>query len=148
MDSFGAMMRGQSAAARGAKKRVFDWNKAAKMILAVKPNVAIAGLSSDMSCTAGTIYKDGKPLTKSGAYLSSNWATPVIVMDDGNELPCWVYADWTDGWNANTLWPQSALDILNGKVSEHCGEPGCLMFHMEQTCECACAKCKDEEKKP
>jgi hypothetical protein len=94
----------------GAKQRVFDWDEAARIIKERKPASASAGLQDDLGWTGGTIW-DGKPVTESYCYLSSNWATPVLVIDD-EEIACWRYADDGCGWDSGTKWPASALAIL------------------------------------
>lgn len=111
MNSLEAMARGEAARAAGAKHRVFDWDKAAELIRERKPKQAGAGLSGDWEWTGGTIFEDGKPVTDSYTYLESNWATPELELD-GETIDCWRYVDETDGWNADTKWPESALKIL------------------------------------
>lgn len=93
---------------------VFDWDRAAKRILESKAAVASAGLRSDWEYTGGTIYEDGKPVTDSYTYLCSTWAVPELELDGVLE-PCWRYMEGS-GWNEDTKWPQSALDILSGKT--------------------------------
>jgi len=93
--------------------KVFDWIKAARMIIAEEATEAEAWLSGDYGYTVGTILTDGKPVTESGAYLSSKWATPMIRLDGGEEQECWRYKDDAPGWDADTLWPAEALAILN-----------------------------------
>lgn len=115
MDTMSAFAMG--AANRGKPHRVFDWNKAAEIIRDKQPDSAIAGLSGDLEFTADTIFANGKRVTDACTYLSSSWAMPVLILDDGNEIACWVYEDDSDGWDANTYWPQSAIDILDGKVN-------------------------------
>lgn len=111
MDSMVAFARGEAARAAGARQRVFDWDRAAQRIKDTAPGEAGAGLSQDWEWTGGCIYKDGAPYTDDYLYLSSNWATPELDID-GIVEDCWVYADETDGWDAGTVWPESALRIL------------------------------------
>ena len=92
--------------------KVFDWDKAAEIIKERKPETASAGLSEDWFWTAGTIYENGRPV-KSGTYLSSTWATPVLRLD-GEEIVCYRPKGY-NGWNEDTRWPKSALKILNSK---------------------------------
>jgi hypothetical protein len=106
-----------AAIARKQREKVFDWHQAARLIADKRPCHAIAGLSGDMSCTSGTIYRDGQPVTDTYCYLCSVWATPVLVLDDGEEIPCWIYQDESPGWDSGTIWPQSALDILREQTS-------------------------------
>lgn len=115
MDSWSAMMRGQAAKAAGNRQRVFDWDKAARIIRDRKPRTAGAGLESDWEYTGGTIYADGAPVTDEYTYLSSNWATPELEID-GETIDCWRYEDETPGWDSDTKWPESALAILRGEA--------------------------------
>jgi hypothetical protein len=117
MDSISAYAIGDAARRSGAKHRVFDWNKAAEMIRDHKPNVAVAGLQNDMEYTGGEIITDGKPNIEDYTYLASNWATPVLVLDNGSEIDCWMYEDESPGWDAHTKWPESALKILTDEAS-------------------------------
>ena len=102
---------------RHNEKKVFDWNKAAKLI---KENyldeVVLAGLSGDMEYTSGIIFEDGHPVYDYYTYLSSTWATPVLAVRD-KEIPCYVMEHETE-WDDSTKWPQSALDILGVKESQ------------------------------
>lgn len=100
------------AANRGKEMKVFDWDKAARLIVEHKPNVASAGLGGDWEWTGGTIYENGKPDKKSYTYLASTWATPEIELD-GELFDCYVMESKTE-WDAHTKWPKSALAILDG----------------------------------
>lgn len=115
MNSIGAIMLGMLN--RGCEMRVFDWDKAARLILERKPSCAIAGLSTDMEWTSGIIYEDGEAISNSYTYLSSTWAKPVLILDDEEEIDCYVMESDTE-WDANTKWPQSAINILlNGQTN-------------------------------
>ena len=111
MDTFSAFMKAEAARAAGAKQRVFDWDKAAKLIREHQPKTAEAGLKGDWEYTGGYIYRDGKADMESYCYLSSTWATPQLVMDGGTPIDCWVWGHETE-WKADTRWPESALAIL------------------------------------
>lgn len=113
MDTIMAFALGRAALARGAKQRVFDWDKAARLIRERSPEVAGAGLGQDWEWTGGTIFSNGEPVTDSYTYLSSNWAVPELDLD-GEIVECWKYEDETPGWNSDTKWPESALAILKG----------------------------------
>ena len=117
MDTMSAFLRGQSAAACGAKHKVFDWDKAARLIKEKNPRVASAGLSGDWEYTGGVIYTKEESIdAKEYTYLSSNWAIPELELD-GITIDCYVSDTEEDNpnkWNDNTSWPQSALDILKG----------------------------------
>ena len=92
--------------------RVFDWLKAVELIKEHNAKDAIAGLSTDMFWTSGTILVDGKIITDSYTYLSSDWATPVIVIDDV-EYDCWKYQHEVPDWDAGTKWPPEAVNLFN-----------------------------------
>lgn len=113
MDSMMAMMLGE--ANRGKPMKVFDWDKAAKLIAERKPDVASAGLQGDWGYTGGEIYADGKPIDQSMTYtyLASTWATPELEMD-GERQDCYRMQDETEGWDSGTYWPDSAVAILGG----------------------------------
>lgn len=120
-DELAKVEKGQAAARRGDRHRVFDWDKAARLIVERKPTVAEAGLGGDWSHTGGEIWRDGKPVPESDTYvyLSSNWATPQIEID-GETIDCWIYEDESPGWDAHTYWPPSALAIIGAAPSgEH-----------------------------
>lgn len=115
MDSIGAII--SRILNRGSEVRVFDWDKAARLILERKPSCAVAGLSTDMEWTSGIIYKDGEAISNSYTYLSSTWAKPVLVLDDEEEIDCYIMESDTE-WDASTKWPQSAINILlNGQTN-------------------------------
>ena len=94
-------------------EKVFDWDKAAQIIKERKPDVAYAGLSEDWEWTSGLIYENGEP-AKSYAYLYSRWATPVLVLDFDEIIEC-NQPEGYHGWDADTSWPESALEILKGE---------------------------------
>ena len=95
---------------RGNTKRVFDWDKAARLIKERKPKCAAAGLGGDWEWTGGDIYKNGEIVTDDYTYLSSTWAIPELDLD-GEIIPCWIWETETE-WNSGTKWPKSAKNIL------------------------------------
>lgn len=95
---------------RGKERKVFDWDKAAKLIKERKPETAEAGLQGDWTYTGGVIYRDGKPVLDTCCYLASTWATPMLELD-GEEIECYVMESKTE-WNETTIWPKSALSVL------------------------------------
>ena len=105
------ILKGQ--ANKDSPSRVFDWVKAAKMIVLSSPSNVGAGLGTDWSYTGGTIYEDGEPDMEPGTFLSSNWAIPEIDMD-GTVEPCWVWEADSE-WDSDTVWPPEALAILKGE---------------------------------
>lgn len=112
MDSILAFSKGKEN--QGNELKVFDWDKAAKIIAEKKPTLATAGLQSDWEWTGGSIYENGKPVSKDETYtyLASNWATPELDLD-GHVMDCFKMEGDTDGWDAHTYWPESALKVLN-----------------------------------
>ena len=108
MDIMRAFMMGQSN--RNNKLKVFDWDKAAELIIKHKLTDADAGLVEDWTCTGGNILTDGNLNIDSYTYLASTWATPVLWADDAI-YECWIWEDETD-WDSHTKWPQSAIEIL------------------------------------
>lgn len=109
---------------RECRERVFDWDKAAKIILERKPYEAWAGLGGDFGNTGDVIYEENNIVTGGYTYLSSYWATPKLLLmdentlgfEDGEHIPCWKWKDETE-WDAHTVWPQSAVNILKGVSS-------------------------------
>jgi hypothetical protein len=112
MDSLSAFARGDAARAVGAKLKVFDWDKAASIIKEKKAEEASAGLEHDWDWTGGDIFRDGKPYKGDYTFLASVWATPQLEID-GEYIDCWKHEEETPGWNSDTKWPKSALEILN-----------------------------------
>lgn len=114
MDSMQAFMKSMEAQESGAVGRVFDWDKAAKLIKTRNPQQASAGLRDDWEWTGGRIFEGGKPVPASETctFLASSWAIPELDLD-GDIMECWVSADQKPEWNSGTYWPESALKILN-----------------------------------
>lgn len=101
---------------RGQEPKVFDWDKAAEILVARGAKTARAGLSEDLEWTSGTILYEGKivPKNETYTYLASTWAVPVLIIDE-EEIACFRMKSET-GWTADTYWPESARKILNGGV--------------------------------
>jgi hypothetical protein len=114
MNSMEAYARG--LAAKGNRRRVFDWHKAADLIRESKAQHAMAGLAGDMEYTEGCILDGGLPDRDSYTYLASTWATPVLILDDGDEIDCWIYEGGPHGWDEMTKWPESAVARLSAPV--------------------------------
>lgn len=98
----------------GSPSKVFDWDKAARIIKERNPQRAAAGLREDWFWTGGSIWRDGKICTDEPPYLLSYWATPIIILEfeDGEEeIECWMQADESE-WDEDTNWPESARKIL------------------------------------
>lgn len=99
---------------KGKEKRVFDWVAAAKKIKEKNPQIAKAGLQDDFEYTSGVIYEDGEVVRSEFCYLKSNWAIPVLVMDD-EVYECFLMEEQTE-YNENTMWPDEALAIIESET--------------------------------
>ena len=108
MDTMTAFMMGQIT--RDNKLKVFDWDKAARLIVKYNLTDADAGLKEDWTYTGGNILTDGNLNINSYTYLASTWATPILWTDDAI-YDCWLWEDETN-WDSDTKWPQSAIEIL------------------------------------
>jgi len=97
---------------RNEKMMIFDWDKAAQLILERKPKTASAGLSGDWEWTGGEIYRSGEIVDDEYTYLGSTWATPMLEMD-GDEVECYQMQSDDLKWDEKTKWPDSARKILN-----------------------------------
>lgn len=95
--------------------KVFDWEKAARIIKKTKTKTASAGLLEDWESTSGEIFLDGKPNFENNPYLflSSTWATPILKIN-GKEFSCYRMKNETPGWgwSSDTYWPDEALVLL------------------------------------
>lgn len=122
--SFASGLMGIQARQSEREQQAFDWNKAAEIIrekLKDDPNLsADAGLNGDWNYTAGTIFEDGKPTIDNGAYLSSNWATPMlnIYYSDGKEEEFECYVIGNEKYGAESTWDDESLEILGIKPDE------------------------------
>lgn len=116
MDSFQAFAMGE--ANRHKEIMVFDWEKAARLIRERSARNASAGLRGDWEWTGGTIFRDGKPVSKDDTYvyLASTWATPELEID-GEIIACYRMASQTPGWGSDTYWPKEAMAILQSEAA-------------------------------
>ena len=96
---------------RGKKKKVFDWDRAARLIKFCHIKEAWAGLEEDWAWTGGQILEDEVPIKGHYTFLSSTWATPVLVDERDNIYRCWCWEDECD-WTCDTQWPESAIRIM------------------------------------
>ena len=110
MNSFAAFAMG--AMNRNNELMVFDWNKAAEIIKEQKATYAFAYLDQDAEWTGGTIYEDDEIVRDSYTYLASTWATPMLIIDSDDPIPCYKMQHEVPDWGSDTKWPQSAIDIL------------------------------------
>lgn len=91
-------------------KKVFDWDKAAKLIKEHNALNASAGLQEDWEWHSDAIYIDGKPKFNCSIHLSSTWATPALCIN-GIFFDCYIIENQTK-YNCDTVWPESSLNIL------------------------------------
>ena len=120
MDSISAFAKG--AASRGRESMVFDWDEAARRIIAKGAKFASAGLRDDWEWTGGGILVNGKPDMESYTFLSSTWATPELRIGDEEPEACFKMKSETPEWDSRTKWPESALIILRGTHKEPADE--------------------------
>lgn len=122
--SFASGFFGTQARSSEREQHAFDWNKAAGIIkekLADDPNLsAEAGLNGDWNSTAGTIFADGKPIIDNRAYLSSDWATPMlnISYSDGKEEEFECYVEGNDKYQPDSTWDEESLTTLGIRPDE------------------------------
>ena len=100
--------------------RVFDWDTAAAILAkrGLERRYASAGLAEDWAFTGGRIFAYGRTDLAHYIYTFSAWATPVLVLHDGDPytgevIPCFV-KEGSRPWDAETLWPPTAMEILKG----------------------------------
>lgn len=115
------MQRAIDAQNAGKLPKVFDWHKAARLIAERKPSIVYAGLAEDWEYTLGVIFRNGSIVTSdlSTMHLFSVWATPVIEID-GEVLECYIEhtkENNPEEWDADTVWPDSAKNVLCGRSS-------------------------------
>jgi hypothetical protein len=92
MDTLSAFAMGEAARAAGNKSKIFDWEKAEKILKEKNPESADAGLEMDYEYTRDTIWRDGKFVEDHSAYLHSVWATPMLIINDTDEeIECWKW---------------------------------------------------------
>jgi len=99
----------------------FDWDKAALIIkekcLEHKNLIAEAGLQGDWDHTGGIIFEENKPTNDEYTYLSSNWATPTLILsyNDGNdeqeEIECYT-TDEDSRFDSDSKWDETSLELL------------------------------------
>lgn len=116
MDTLSAFAKGE--ANRNKDLKVFDWDKAAKIIKEGNHKNASAGLAEDLNYTCGDILINGEIPSDGYTYLASTWATPVLIIDD-DEFYCYKMQSETDGWNSDTFWPDSAREIMGFASQEN-----------------------------
>lgn len=113
--------RSDIAEKKGNIIKAFNWDKAAEIIknrLKDYPNlIAEAGLQGDWRFTGGIIFKEGKPIIDSYTYLSSNWATPTLILSWNNkeqeEIECSIKE--SERFHCDSKWDYKSLEILGIK---------------------------------
>ena len=97
---------------KGKSTKIFDWNKAARILRERNAKDASAGLREDWEWTCDEILRDGKIVNTEDPYLASTWATPSLEID-GDTIDCFIMESESPGWDENTVWPESAVKIFN-----------------------------------
>ena len=110
MDSIKAFAMGQ--ATRNKELMVFDWEKAAQLILKSGAQEAKAGLSGDWERTGGAIFENGEMVEEDETYvyLRSTWATPELELD-GEVIDCFKMASEVE-YEPDAYWPEVAARLL------------------------------------
>jgi hypothetical protein len=113
MDTMTAFMKGESS--RNRSPMVFDWIKAAKLIVENRNCIIKAGLAGDWDYTGGIIWENGEPASNY-VYLASTWATPEIEIA-GYRQDCFIYQTESPNaeWDAHTYYPIEARRIIAEK---------------------------------
>lgn len=115
MNTLEAAARYKQAISEGKRMRVFDWDKAARILRAQGASEAYAYLEEDEDCTGGYILQNGEIIKNEYTYLASLWARPMLRINDLEDIPCYRNEEDTPGWDADTKWPESALEIFFGE---------------------------------
>jgi hypothetical protein len=96
--------------------KIFDWDKAARLIKEKKPKMPVlAGIKEDWHYTFGAIYDNGEIINDSSPWTYSNLYTPQMVINR-EFIECWIYAKEELIFSKDELnhWTESAINILNG----------------------------------
>jgi len=117
MDHMSAFMMGE--ANRNKPLMVFDWIKAAKLIIENPDSIIRAGLAGDWEYTGGTIWDNYEPVSEY-VYLASTWATPKIEIY-GCKQDCYIYKTESPNgeWDAGTFYPIEARRIIAEKFGNN-----------------------------
>lgn len=98
------MLYGMGRTAQDGAK-VLDWDRAAEVCSASEVPV-YAGLAEDWDCTSGMIW-DGEKQVRDYVYVSSLWATPVLVVGNeygGDGIECYKAATDVDSSGYPEQW--------------------------------------------
>jgi hypothetical protein len=98
----------------GSPYKIFDWLGAVDLLIENLALKAEAGLREDWDHTSDIIWDNYGPIIfdDSKLYLSSNWATPALKIEN-RMYNCWVYEVDFPSWQPDEFWPPEALDLLN-----------------------------------
>lgn len=86
---------------------MLDWEKAKQVCIENKDFEIHAGLFEDFYWTGGLIFSEGKPVDDQYVYVASFWATPILIIDKGEEktlVECYKKGDnphmpnWWGDW--------------------------------------------------
>lgn len=114
----------KEAKKQGKSMMAFDWDKAAEIIKdRFKEHndlVAEAGLQGDWNYTGGEIFRDGSPTNEDYTYLSSNWATPTLILswDDSEQEEIECFTNESERFEAKSKWDEVSLKILGLKLED------------------------------
>lgn len=114
-----------------ADPMVFDWDEAARIILKRKPKRAFAGLKGLWKFTGGLIYSHGLPVKDEHTYLASIADVPELIVDN-EVIPCYRMKHEVPGWDENTKWPESSLEILEDCLSKELITPEEFLRKMKE----------------
>ena len=94
---------------------VFDWDKAARLIKKRNAKFAYAGLEEDWVDTSGVIWDSSKGgiVRNKKLFLASTWTKPIIEVN-WSKYRCYRRKSKTPGWDELTVWPDSAMAIVEG----------------------------------
>ena len=106
-------------------RKVFDWDKAAKIIREKNAESAMAGVRNDFDWewTGGIILEKGEPVFSCGDCLETTFGVPEIVLmdDEGfytmtDAIECYKEKCGETDRDNKRAWPESALKILKGEA--------------------------------
>lgn len=106
-----AVAKRMRAEANNARLMAFDWQRAARLLVARNATEAVAGLAGDWGNTSGDILYKGKVVDASNRanlspYLTSLWAVPSLSIDGAEPVPCFRHVN--DKAEAERDWPEHA----------------------------------------
>jgi hypothetical protein len=99
---------------------IFDWNKAARILRERKPSMATAYIGGMREHTEVSIWVNHGPLLGCNAFLLSHdicGYQPRLDCGADYATDCAIKINDTDDWGPDTWWPESAIDILKGKMT-------------------------------